>query len=342
MTSLRMCGYRSWTSLENYLQSNVVGFSGQQFTPHPSLSPYLNYSLGNMHTQACHDYICEHVKRDELQSIFIDHGLPMPFLLESNRDVLRSLSIDIPVIFDDSTVYSHWVNQNLQIIEPYYSPFLSPQQFDISFQKSNMRKPFSSVCLSPEQSDYVEMQALLLSTKVERLDNMSVMSDPIINRIMSLYLYLNNPSHELYLHQVVHSICDDYPSTSMVSHFVARIVNVSKGRPDHDLPNALNEVAQICLFYRNGVRGDTLITYIEQLTTLSSCTDYNRIQLLKQLLVMSEKSLTETPSYPINLTIINSLTSPNINTNETIVSNSVSLNHLQINGKKLFITDIYN
>ena len=342
MSCITQGNFRIWSSLENYLQVNIQDYSEQVFSPDPSLSPYKNYALANMHTTSCHEYVCEHIKQNELESIFMANGLPMPFLLEAYRNRLKKASVNIPVVFRDSVVYSDWIHKNIQSIESNYTVCETVQNFEVSLHSSKHKRSFSSVCLTPEQSDRVEMKSLLMSSNVERLDNMSVMDDPIIYRIMNLYLYLNNPSRELYLHHVVHSLCGGFPSSSTVNRLVSLILLFKQGTPDVLLPTELLEIAEICLFYRNGVEGDALITYIEQLTALTIFTDRNRLLLLKNLLTESEKSFVETPPYPTNLSIINSLTSPVINTNETIVSQSVPLNHLHITGKRLFMTDIYN
>jgi len=325
-----------WTSLKSYLARHCKDFNDRVFRPSNRNTQLINFSLERMHTKAGFDFVCQHVNSEKLAEIIKHDGLPLPFIIESEMTGLLEKasfnSMYLKVILKDQYKYSDWVNRLLTKIEP---SFIPTQQ--ILLPKKNyysVNKLIKSICLTPQECDAYEMLCLIRGDEVERSDSLSVLNDPAITNVINLYKYLNDTSHKILLSEVVQSNLDYHTfEPSELFNIADRVERKANGLSvSEEVPEELNYVVDLCRFYTKGVTIEGLTTFMTVMIDTPSNLDTNRLKLLNQYIKMNMNRFdTHTKNTGRPLVLVNSLVSPIINANSTLISNAVEIEHLHIN-----------
>jgi hypothetical protein len=323
----------SWDSLALFLQSNLRDYKEKIFTPSLCLSPYLNYALENMHTQACNSYVCENINNEELLKILSDNGFPTPLLIESSIGNLKSrleISSSSSPIFKDGLLYSDWINSLLSsvLVEHRIS---AKNIIKFQHQKSFDELKATSLCLTPHECDMYEISARLRGTCIKRTDGLSIFDDPLVRDVVHLYLYLNSPDHLLYLCDVVQSQLHFHTTTNNLLKFATDIEALSLGQEiTEPLPDCLTFLVQVCKSYGNGVSAESLILFLEMISPIEQLGGRHRLSILGKFMGGTHKQFNNIEQNTKPFVVHNSLCSPQIKSIKTAISENVNIQHLDI------------
>lgn len=330
----------SWDSLPDFLKHYLFNYEEICFKSSPSLSPVMNHALQNMHLNPCNDYVCKRLTSEQLGLIINKYGLPTPFILELYQNQLcerlkNSVSVGGQIYLADYRFLTDWVNRNLSIVHDSFQPF-SLEDINYRIVEHDQHSPqFTHVCATPDECDAIEFNALLSGVSVKRVDNFSVLDDPIIHRLINLYLYLNNRSHLVFLHNVVQSCITGFASTEKILFYSNLLLSGEQHQP---LPDSLIAVRSLCHSYKQGVSSESLFTFVEQLTDLSHGTDQSRLDKIKMTLNCYERCGFQPNSFK-QITLLNCLLSPRVKSYQTLISNNVQREYLQIKGSIIHLFD---
>ncbi|GAA5143575.1 hypothetical protein [Thalassotalea piscium] len=334
-----------YSSVTDYLKRYCPDYTKQAYVYDRQYSPYLNYSLMNMHTKACFDYVLKHINQKQLKEIISTNGLPTPLLIESNLSALMKKSAlnpgNLVVIFDDLNLLNDWVINLLVQIEPSLFQRQTNVEPSVIISDKPTTKKFINFCLTPEESDFIEI--FLLSQEIEyvRNDEMSLMTDPVINTVIYLYLFLNNSKHHLFLTNVVSQNIEGYHSSAYLLKLAQAMMDVAYGKPPEiEIPTSLKFITDLCKCYKKGVTFESLVTFLTVLVPEHGYENQERIETLKNFLLSGAfiDCSNFNTSQPLNL--INSLTSPVINVSSTLISKNVPLEHLRLSGPRIRLINI--
>lgn len=338
----------TWNSLHEYMLRNSHDFVNKLFKPSRHNTAVLNYALLNMHTRPSFEFVCKNVNSDDLTKIIKRDGMPIPFIIESEIEELREKASfnakGQTIHFRDQYCYSEWVNKLIHQIEPSFTVCERQHVYQVKYV-DNVTKRIKNICLTPHECDVYEIRLLVNGMDVVRNDGLSVLEDPAINNLINIYKYLNNPDHLILLCDVVQSNTPDKFMTPSEVFKIAKTIKESamNGTTSIEVPDALKYVVTLCNYYKKGVTIEGLTTFISMMLDARSELDMKRLTLLNiYLKEYSQHFVQDRLEQDHSLVLINSITAPQINLNNTLISTSVPLDHIHVSlGKQIKLTNLY-